>query len=417
MNNMQRRKVVVTGLGCVSPLGIGVDSTWDGLVNGNSGIGPITLFDASDYATRFAGECSDYKVEDYFPKIESKKLDRFSQFSLVSAEEALKDSGLLDAKYDPERVGVIMGSGIGGIAEIESQHTVLSKRGPGRLSPFFIPKMMVNAMSGQVSIKHGFEGPNFATASACASASHAIGMALRTIQYGEADVMVTGGAETSVTPLGIGGFCSMKAMSTRNEDPQAASRPFDKDRDGFVMGEGAAMLVLEEEEHARKRGANILAEMAGYGATADAHHITAPREDGKGPSRAMQIAMQDAGMKPEDVHYINAHGTSTEYNDVVETRAIKSVLGDQASKVAISASKSMLGHLLGASGCMGAVAVVLSIHRGVVHPTRNLENPDERCDLDYVPGAAREMRVGGGLGNSLGFGGHNACLAFRAVGG
>jgi 3-oxoacyl-[acyl-carrier-protein] synthase II len=411
---MPKRRVVVTGLGAVTPLGVGAEVTFERLLKGESGIAPIASFDAAAFATRVAGECRDFKSETAFPKVESKKLDRFTQMALVSADEALKNSGLKDAKPDLSRVGVVIGSGIGGILELEAQDKVLFERGPDRITPFFIPKMMMNAAAGQISIYHGFEGPNFATASACASASHAVGMALRQIQYGEADAMIAGGSEAAVTPLAIGGFCALKAMSRRNDDPAGASRPFDRDRDGFVMGEGAAVLVLEELEHARKRGARILAELCGFGTTADAYHITAPKEDGAGPVRAMKLALADGGVASTDVDYVNAHGTSTEYNDIVETKALKILFGDHARKLAISSTKSMIGHLLGAAGAIGAVVSTLSVARGVVHPTRNLENPDPQCDLDYVPREAREMRVRAAICNALGFGGHNACLAFRA---
>ncbi|MBL8842373.1 MAG: beta-ketoacyl-ACP synthase II [Planctomycetes bacterium] len=411
---MAKRRVVVTGIGAVTPLGVGAELTFDRLLKGDSGVAAITSFDAAAFATRIAGECRDFQLDQHFPKIEAKKLDRFTAFALVAAKEAIEASGIKQGSPDLSRFGVVVGSGIGGINELEAQDKVLAERGPDRITPFFIPKMMMNAAAGQISIYHGFEGPNFATASACASASHAIGMALRTIQYDEADVVVAGGSEATVTPLAIGGFCALKAMSRRNDDPAAASRPFDKDRDGFVMGEGAAILVLEEAERAKKRGARILAEVAGFGTTADAHHITAPKEDGIGPTRAMQIALRDGGIDPNSVDYVNAHGTSTEYNDVVETRALKMVFGDHARKLAISSSKSMIGHLLGAAGAVGAFVSALSVARGVVHPTRNLVAPDPLCDLDYVPGAAREMRVRAALCNALGFGGHNACLAFRA---
>ena len=411
---MAKRRVVVTGLGAVTPLGVGVETTFERLLRGESGIATITAFDPAAFVTRMAGECRDFKAEEQFPKVESKKLDRFTQFALVATAEALKHSGIKESKPDPTRVGVVIGSGIGGINELESQDKVLFDRGPDRISPFFIPKMMMNAAAGQISIYHGFEGPNFATASACASASHAIGMALKTIQYDEADVMIAGGSEATITPLAIGGFCALKAMSRRNDDPAASSRPFDRDRDGFVMGEGSAVIVLEELEHAKRRGARILAELAGFGTTADAFHITAPKEDGAGPIRAMRFALKDGGIDPSQVDYVNAHGTSTEYNDIVETKALKSVFGDHAAKLAISSSKSMIGHLLGAAGAIGAVVSTLSVARGVVHPTRNLDNPDPQCDLDYVPREAREMRVRAAICNALGFGGHNACLAFRA---
>jgi len=414
---VSKRRVVITGVGAVTPLGVGAELSFERLLKGESGVGPISSFEVAAFATRIAGECRDFQVEQHFPRIEAKKLDRFTQLALVAAKEALDGSGVKSSQFDPTRAGVVIGSGIGGIAELEAQDKVLGERGPDRITPFFIPKMMMNAAAGQISIYHGLEGPNFATASACASASHAIGMALRAIQYDEADVIVAGGSEATVTPLAIGGFCALKAMSRRNDDPAGASRPFDRDRDGFVMGEGAAILVLEEAEHARRRGARIFAELCGFGTTADAHHITAPKEDGIGPTRAMQIALRDGGVDPAAVDYINAHGTSTEYNDVVETLAIRNVFGAHAPRIAISSTKSMIGHLLGAAGAVGAMVSALSVARGVVHPTRNLVNPDPRCDLDYVPGAAREMRVRAALCNALGFGGHNACLAFRSFAG
>ncbi len=414
---MAKRRVVITGVGAVTPLGVGAELTFERLLRGDSGVAAITSFDAAAFATRIAGECRDFDVEKHFPRIEAKKLDRFTAFALVAAKEAIDASGIKEGSPDTSRIGVVVGSGIGGINELEAQDKVLAARGPDRITPFFIPKMMMNAAAGQISIYHGFEGPNFATASACASASHAIGMALRTIQYDEADVVIAGGSEATVTPLAIGGFCALKAMSKRNDDPAGASRPFDRDRDGFVMGEGAAILVLEEAERAKKRGARIYAELCGFGTTADAHHITAPKEDGIGPTRAMQIALRDGGLDPAQVDYVNAHGTSTEYNDVVETRALKMVFGEHAKRLAISSSKSMIGHLLGAAGAVGAFVSALSVARGVVHPTRNLAVPDALCDLDYVPGAAREMRVRAALCNALGFGGHNACLAFRAFSG
>jgi 3-oxoacyl-[acyl-carrier-protein] synthase II len=412
---MAKRRVVVTGLGCVTPLGVGAEITFERMLRGESGIGPITAFDAAAFPTRVAGECRDFKVEAFFPVVESKKLDRFTQFALTATGEALRNSQLKESKFDPTRVGVLVGSGIGGLNEIERQDRLLIERGPDRISPFFIPKMMMNAAAGQISIYHGFEGPNFATASACASASHSLGLALRMIQYDEADVMIAGGSEATITPLAIGGFCAMKAMSRRNDDPPGASRPFDRDRDGFVMGEGSAILVLEELEHAKRRGARIYSEFCGFGATADAFHITAPKEDGAGPQRAMALALKDGAIDPRTVDYVNAHGTSTEYNDIVETVALKALFGDHARKLAISSTKSMIGHLLGAAGAIGALVSTLSVARGVVHPTRNLVHPDPKCDLDYVPGEAREMRVRHAICNALGFGGHNACLAFRAL--
>ena len=406
---------MITGLGAMTSLGIGVEKTWEGLIQGKSGIGPVQGFDVSGFTTRFAGECRDYKAEDHFPTVESKKLDPFSQYAIVAANEALADSGLdLDAT-NRERVGVICGSGIGGINELESMHTTLMERGPRRISPHFIPKLMVNAMSGHISIRHGLQGTNFVTGSACASAGHAIGMALRSIQYGESDVVLTGGSETAITPLGLGGFCALKALSTRNDDPQAASRPFDAERDGFVMGDGAAIIVLEELEHAKARGARIYAEVFGYGSTADAHHITAPKDDGEGPARAMRQALADGSVELESVAYINAHGTSTPYNDATESLALKTVFGDHASKLAVSSSKSMIGHLLGASAAVEFAVLAKSVFHNVVHPTLNYANPDPKCDLDYVPGAARDLNVEAAMSNSLGFGGHNVSLVIGKV--
>lgn len=407
---MAKRRVVVTGLGGLTSLGIGIERTWEGLCQAKSGIAPITRFDASAFPTRFAGECREYSAEKFFTTIEAKKLDPFAQYGIVAADEALKDSGLVLDSCDRERIGVIVGSGIGGIHELEAMHSVYLERGPSRISPHFIPKLMINAVSGQIAIRHGLQGTNFVTASACASAANAIGMAFKSIQYDEADVVVTGGAETAITPLGLGGFCSLRALSTRNDDPTRASRPFDKDRDGFVMGDGAAMLVFEEYEHAKKRGARIYAEMFGYGSTDDAFHITAPKEDGAGPARAMTLALKDAGIRPDEVDYVNAHGTSTEYNDAIETTAIKRAFGDHAKKLAISSTKSMIGHLLGASAAVEAAITAKSIHHNVVHPTLNHDHPDPACDLDYIPGSARDLNVRYAMSNSLGFGGHNVCL-------
>ena len=387
-----------------------MERLWDGLVQGRSGIATVEGFDVSAHPTKFAGQCRDYVVEDHFPKIIAKKIDLFTQYGLVAAKEALTDSGLDLDSLDMQRVGCIAGSGIGGIHELEAMLSTLLERGPGRISPHFIPKLMVNALSGQISITHGLQGPNFVTGSACASAGNAIGIALRTIQYGEADIIITGGSETAITPLGLGGFCALKALSTRNDDPEGASRPFDAERDGFVMGDGASIIVLEELEHARRRDAKIYAEILGYGSTADAFHITAPKEDGEGPARAIRQALEDGSVQPELVGYINAHGTSTEYNDAIETTAIKLVFGDHAKKLAVSSTKSMVGHLLGASAAVEFAVLCKSVYHNVVHPTRNLENPDPACDLDYVPGSARDWDVTFALSNSLGFGGHNVSL-------
>lgn len=407
---MAKRRVVVTGLGGLTSLGIGIDKTWEGLIQAKSGIAPITRFDVSAFPTRFAGECREFAAEKFFTTIEAKKLDPFAQYGIVAADEALKDSGLVLDSCNRERIGVIVGSGIGGIHELEAMHSVYLERGPTRISPHFIPKLMINAVSGQISIRHGLQGTNFVTASACASAANAIGMAFKSIQFDESDVVVTGGAETAITPLGLGGFCALRALSTRNDDPTRASRPFDKDRDGFVMGDGAAMLVFEEYEHAKKRGARIYAEMFGYGSTDDAFHITAPKEDGAGPARAMTLALKEAGIRPDEVDYINAHGTSTEYNDAIETTALKRAFGDHAKKLCVSSTKSMIGHLLGASAAVEAAITAKSIFHGIVHPTLNHDNPDPACDLDYIPGSARDKNVRYAMSNSLGFGGHNVCV-------
>jgi 3-oxoacyl-[acyl-carrier-protein] synthase II len=401
----------------ITPLGIDRESSIDGMLGGQNGIGRITTFDPTGFTTQIAGEIKNFDAKQHIDPREARRLDRFVHLAMVAASEAVKDSGLDFAKEEPTRLGSICGTGIGGLLEIEAQHVVLIEGGPARVKPFLIPKLMMNAMSAQISMTFGLKGPNWVTASACASAAHAIGSALRSIQYDEADVMVSGGSEAAITPLGIAGFCSMGAMSTRNAEPERASRPFDRDRDGFVMGEGAAVLVLEELEHARRRGARIYCELAGFGATADAFHITAPSENAEGAQRSMRLAMADAGLGPAQVNYINAHGTSTPINDPNETAAIKAVLGDAAKKVLVSSTKSMVGHLLGASAAVEAAVCALSIHRNVVHPTRNLENPDPKCDLDYVPGAAREVKLEGVLSNSLGFGGHNATIAFRRFGG
>ncbi|MEW6742448.1 MAG: beta-ketoacyl-ACP synthase II [Planctomycetota bacterium] len=405
-----RRRVVVTGLGGVTGLGLDLPGTWEGLVSGRSGVARITRFDPEPFDTQIAAEVKGYNPEAYFPRVESKKLDLVQQYALVACAEAIRHAGIEPPTDRPERVAVILGTGIGGISELESQDRVYLQRGPSRLSPFFIPKMMANAIAGQISIKYGFMGSCFITASACASAAHALGLALRTIQHDEADIVISGGSEATITELSVGGFCALKALSRRNAEPTRASRPFDIDRDGFVMGEGAAVLIFEEYEHARARGATIYAEVKGYGSTADAYHITAPREDAEGPRRAMEIAMRDAGVAPGEIDYINAHGTSTQYNDEIETLAVKKAFGDQAKRLAISSTKSMLGHLLGASGAIELAVTVLSIQQRVVHPTINLENPDPKCDLDYVPRSARDLIIRNAMSNSLGFGGHNVSL-------
>ncbi len=406
------RRVVITGLGTVNALGADVATSWPRMLEGENGIKLIEFFDASNLAVRIAGHV-DYDSMTDFPGPDQRKLDPFTMYALRASDEACRDAGLdLSSlgQEQRERAGCIIGTGIGGITGIEQQHLGMIERGPKRVSPHFIPKIMSNAVSGQVAIRHGLQGTVFSTSSACASAGHAIGMAWMAIRSGEADLVVTGGAESATTPLSVSGFASMRALSTRNDDPGSASRPFDAERDGFVMGDGAGILILEEFEAAKARGAKIYCELKGYGSTDDAHHITAPAEDGSGSARAIQLALNGAGIQPDEVDYVNAHGTSTAYNDSMETKAVKRVFGDHAKKLAISSTKSMVGHLLGASSAVELVACALSIQQGVVHPTRNLENPDPDCDLDYVPGSARQMTVRNAISNSLGFGGHNVCL-------
>ncbi|MBE3587197.1 MAG: beta-ketoacyl-ACP synthase II [Thermoanaerobacteraceae bacterium] len=406
-------RVVVTGLGVISPVGTGVEPFWSNLTAGKSGVGLITRFDASAYSTRFAAEVKDFDPARYIDKKEARRMDRFTQFALAAAGMALEDAGLDLEQVDRDRVGVILGSGIGGIETLEEQHQVLLTRGPGRISPFFIPMMIANMGAGQIAIAYRLRGCNLTTTSACASSAHAVGDAFRVLQRGEADVMITGGSEAPITPLAVAGFCSMKALSTRNDEPEKASRPFDAGRDGFVIAEGAAILILETLEHAVKRGARIYAEVAGYGTSCDAYHITAPDPEGGGAALSMRLALLDAGVAPETVDYINAHGTSTPLGDKLETAAIKQVFGDHAQKLAVSSTKSMTGHLLGAAGGLEAVACVLAIDRGVIPPTINYEEPDPECDLDYVPNRSREFPVKTALSNSFGFGGHNATLLFR----
>jgi 3-oxoacyl-[acyl-carrier-protein] synthase II len=412
---MSRKRAVITGIGMLTPVGLDAESSFAALLEGRSGIGPITRFACEAYATRIAGEVKGFDAAAILGPKHARRLDRFSQLGLIAGIEAWRDSGLSIDKVDPTRVGSIAGSGIGGLESIEDQHAVLVERGPGRINPFLIPKLMMNALSGELSILLGLKGPNWVTASACASSSHAIGSALRSIQYGEADIHLTGGSEAAITPLGIGGFCSMKAMSTRNDQPERASRPFDRDRDGFVMGEGAAFLVLEEREHALARGARIYCELAGFAATADAHHITAPAERAEGAQRSMRLAMKDGGLTTTDIQYINAHGTSTPINDPNETAAIREVFGAHAERLLVSSTKSMTGHLLGASGAAEAAVCAMMIHRGVVHQTLNHEVPGEGCDLNYVASGPVEMKHSGVLSNSLGFGGHNCTLAFKRM--
>jgi 3-oxoacyl-[acyl-carrier-protein] synthase II len=412
---MSRRRVVVTGLGIVSPVGNDVTTAWANVLAGKSGIGPITQFDVSEFSTRFGGEIRDFDASRFVPAKDVRKMDPFIHFGIAAAQEALQHSGLSLDHYPAHRVGVAMGSGIGGVGTIEANHERYKEGGPRKISPFFVPASIINMISGHVSIQHGFKGPNIALVTACTTSTHCIGMAARIIAYGDADAMLAGGAEHGITPLGLGGFCSARALSTRNDDPAGASRPWDRDRDGFVLSDGAGCLVLEEYEHARRRGAPILAEFVGFGMSGDAHHITAPPENGEGAQTCMQAALADAGLNPEDVQYVNAHGTSTPLGDVAETLALKGVFGDHARKLAVSSTKSSTGHALGAAGAIEAVLTVLAIRDQVAPPTINLQNPDPDCDLDYVPNEARQMKIDAAISNSFGFGGTNGSIAFRRI--
>jgi 3-oxoacyl-[acyl-carrier-protein] synthase II len=417
-NNYSDRRVVVTGMGVVTPLGSDLDSFWQNLITGQSGIDKITAFDASAYDTQIAGEVKNFDPTPAFPSPkEIRRTDRYSQFGVYAAWSALKDSGLELDKENLDEIGVFLGSGIGGLATTSDQHKILLERGPGRMSPFTIPMLIGNMASGLVSMYFNLRGPNFATCSACATANHAIGEAWRTIKAGDAQIMFAGGSEAAVIPIGIGGFCAMRAMSTRNDDPKSASRPFDKDRDGFVMGEGAGVLVLEELEHAKKRGARIYCEISGYGNTADAHHLTAPSPGGEGAARSMKMALRTSGLNATDITYINAHGTSTPQGDIAETQAIKSVFGDHAKKLVVSSTKGATGHMLGAAGAVETAVCVLAIKNSIVPPTINLQNPDPECDLDYVPNTARQMPVNAIVNNSFGFGGHNSTIAAKKFAG
>jgi 3-oxoacyl-[acyl-carrier-protein] synthase II len=414
---MSRRRVVITGLGVVTSLGEVVDELWEGVCAGQSGIKTITRWDTSKYPTKFGGECTNFDITKYGIDVrEAKRLDRFGQFGLASAISAVKDAGIDFTKEDEYRCGVIIGSGIGGIETIEEQNKVLMERGVSRVSPFTVPRLMANAASGNVSIQFHLCGPNTAVSTACATGSNAIGDAGRLIQHDMAEVMIAGGSEAALSSLGMATFVAARALSTRNDDPQRASRPWDKERDGFVMSEGAGVVVLEEYEHAKKRGARMYAELVGYGMTADGYHITAPHEDGVGAAQAMRFALKDAGLSADAVDYINAHGTSTPLGDLAETKAVKSTFGEDARKVAISSTKSTLGHLLGASGGVEAVITALAVSRNLLPPTINLTNPDPECDLDYVPNKARDKKVTVAMSNSFGFGGHNASLLFKKVG-
>ncbi len=413
---MSRRRVVVTGLGLVSPVGIGVEPSWSALVAGQSGIGPITLFDASTFPTRIAGEVKAFEPGDFMDRKEARRNDRFIQFALAAAEMAMKDSGLDMAREDPSLVGCIVGAGIGGLGTIEDTHRVFLEKGVRKIGPFFIPSLIINLAPGQISLRYGLKGPNFSPVSACATGNHSIGDAMLYIERGLADVIVAGGCEATITPLGIGGFCAARALSERNDEPARASRPFDRARDGFVAGEGAGILVLEEYEHARRRGARVYAELVGYGASADANHVTSPSPEGEGGQRAMRMALRDAGLAPEAVGYVNTHGTSTPAGDVAECQAINRVFGEHARRgLVVSSTKSMTGHLLGAAGGLEAVVTVKALGTGVIPPTINVEDQDPECQLDVVPNVAREVKLSAAMSNSFGFGGTNAVLVFKAV--
>ena len=411
------RRVVMTGIGTVNPLGLSVPEYWQGLLAGQSGIAPITLVDCTTFKVKFGGEVKNFKTDPVLDTKEARRLDRVSQFAVVAADQAVRDSGIDFSKMDPFRVGVILGTGIGGLSEFEDGFLTLNTRGASRVSPFTIVKMIANTSAGSISIRWGLRGPNTTVSTACSSAAHAMADAMAAIQSGRADAMVTGGTEAAITPMGVVGFIACRALSERNDSPATASRPWDKDRDGFVLSEGAGLVILEEYEHAKARGANIYCEVVGCGNTADAYHITAPHEDGIGAAEAMRQAVKQAGWNVTDVEYINAHGTSTPLGDVAETKAIKHVFGDHAHKLMISSTKSLIGHLLGASGGVEAIACALSLKHGILHPTINIENQDREagCDLDYIPNTAREVRVKRLLSNSFGFGGHNCSLAFAAV--
>ncbi len=412
---MTRRRVVVTGLGIVSPVGVGLDAAWDSIRNARSGVAPISRFDCSTFPTRIAAEVKDFDVGKYLSAKEARRYDAFIHYGLVATMEAVSDAGLDGYAGDSERVGVCIGSGIGGLPLIEDTKAAYLAGGMRKISPFFVPGSIINMVAGLVSIRYGYQGPNLAIVSACSTANHSLGEAGRLIEYGDADVMIAGGTEATVSALGVGGFCVVKALSTRNDDPATASRPWDADRDGFVLGEGAGILVLEEYEHAKARGARIYCELAGYGMSADAHHITAPPEDGRGAARSMQNALRNARLNTDDIDYINAHGTSTPLGDIAECVAVKRAFGDHARKLAVSSTKSMTGHLLGAAGGVEAVFTVLALRDQLAPPTANLINQDPQCDLDFVPRVARDMKIRAALSNSFGFGGTNATLAFRLI--
>ncbi len=408
-----KRRVVITGVGLVTPVGVGIDNVWKRLLNGESGIAPLTRFDSTQHDTKIAGEVRDFKADEYIPAKELRRMDLFIQYALAATKIAVNDSALDMAKENAERAGVVVGTGLGGLPTLEKYHSIYLERGPGRISPFFIPMLIANEAPGHIAITHGMKGPNLSIVTACATGAHSIGDAMRIIQYGDADIMVAGGCEANLTPLTVGGFNAMKALSTRNDEPQKASRPFEKDRDGFVVSEGAGIVILEELGRAKKRGAKIYAELAGYGYNGDAYHITAPCPDGDGFIRCINMALRDAGLNPDSVNYINAHGTSTDLNDQTETLAIKKVFGDRAYKLPVSSTKSMTGHLLGAAGAIEAIFSVLSIRDQVCPPTINYETPDPDCDLDYVPNQARDHVIDVVISNSFGFGGTNCVLAMK----
>ncbi|MFP7723745.1 beta-ketoacyl-ACP synthase II [Lysobacter sp. A3-1-A15] len=412
---MSKRRVVVTGLGIVSPLGNDLASSWDGIVNGRSGIGPITHFDPAAFTTRIAGEVRDFDIGKWVSPKDARKMEEFIHYGVAASMMAMEDANLVVDDSNAERIGALIGSGIGGLLGIEEQTIKFNDGGPRKISPFYVPSTIINMLPGQVSLLTGIKGPNFSAVSACATSNHSIGMAMRMIQYGDADVMIAGGAERGSSPTSVGGFCAMKAMSTRNDAPTLASRPWDKDRDGFVLGDGAGILVLEEYEYAKARGARIYCELAGFGASSDAFHMTAPSEDGEGPARCMVAALKDAGVGPDGVDYLNAHGTSTPLGDLAETRAIKRALGDHAYSTMVSSTKSMTGHLLGAAGGAEAIFSVMALHHGVVPPTINLDEPGEGCDLDYVPHEARQAKLDVAVSNGFGFGGTNGTLVFKRI--
>ncbi len=412
---MARRRVVITGLGIVSPVGNSIDQAWQNIIAGKSGIGRVTRFDASTFPTQIAGEVKDFDIGTYLSPKEARRMDTFIHYGMAAGIQAVKDAGLDAHSLDSERIGVAIGSGIGGLPLIENTHDEYIKSGIRKVSPFFVPGSIINMISGNLSIMYGFKGPNIALVTACTTGTHSVGEAGRIIEYGDADIMIAGGAEATVSPLGMGGFCAARALSTRNDDPTTASRPWDKDRDGFVLGEGAGVLVLEEYEHAKARGARIYGELAGYGMSADANHMTAPCEDGDGARRCMLAALKNAGMNPEDIQYVNAHGTSTPLGDKAETIAVKRAFGDHARKLVVNSTKSMTGHLLGAAGGIEAVFSALAIYHQISPPTINIFNQDEQCDLDYYANEARQMKIDAAISNSFGFGGTNGSVVFRRV--